>query len=106
MQVSQMQPVSLGVLKNDGSGWVGKYGGRDFFHASSDLTRSIIHMLMDHGYVLRSARIYDVVWAFKGKLELTISEVMRAIIECFWLATNTFVTPNGELSTIGKSNFF
>lgn len=38
IQVSQMQPVGLGVIENDDSGWVNKQGAHGFFHASSDFT--------------------------------------------------------------------
>lgn len=87
----------VGVLKNDGSGWVSKHGGHNFFHASLDFTSWTIRTLINHKDILTSATIYDAIWAFKDRLELANMEVMRAIIECFWLASNTFVTPNGEL---------
>lgn len=99
MRASQMRPVGLGVLEDDGCGWVGKHGGCGFFHASTNFARWTLHMLMEHGDVLKSARIYDTVWTFKDHSELANREVMRAIIECFWPVTNTFVTPHD------KSNF-
>lgn len=76
----------VGVLENDGSGWVSKHRGHNFFHASLDFTSWTIRTLMNHKDILRSAAIYDAVWAFKDRLELANMEVMRAIIECFWLA--------------------
>lgn len=101
-RVSQIRPVGLSILENDSSGWVSKHGGRGFFHASSDFTSWTIHMLMDHGDVQRSVGIYDVVWAFKDRLELPNMEVMRAIIECFWLVINTFVTRTENSNSISR----
>lgn len=57
----------------------------------------IIRIMMVHEDTLKSAGIYNTIWAFKDNLELANREVTRAIIECFWPKTNTFVTPNREL---------
>lgn len=39
MQISQIRPIGLRVLEDDGSGCVGKHGGHGFFHASVDFAR-------------------------------------------------------------------
>lgn len=52
---------------------------------------------MEHGDVLRFMGIYKAVQAFKDHFELANREVMSIIIECFWSAANTFITPNDEL---------
>lgn len=83
MRVPQMRSVGLGVLEDDGSDWVDKHGGCGFFHASTDFARWTLCMLMEQENVLRSAGIYDAVWAYKDRFELANREVMRAIIECF-----------------------
>lgn len=68
MQVSQIQPVGLGVLEDNSSGWVAKHKGRGFFHASADFFRWTLRMLMENEGVLKSAKIYDGVWAFKDQI--------------------------------------
>lgn len=97
MRISQMWPIGLGVLEDDGNGWVGKHGGRGFFHALADFARWTLRRLMEHEDVLRFIGIYDATWDFKDRFELANWEVMRAMIEYFWPSTNTFVAPNGEL---------
>lgn len=66
-----MQPVGLGVLENDGSGWVSKLGVHYFFPC---LTHWTIHILMGHEDTLRSVGIYDAIWAFKDRFELAIKK--------------------------------
>lgn len=89
MRVSQMRPIGLRVLENDGSGWVGKHKGCGFFHAFADFANWTLRMLVEHEGVLKSTLIYDAVWAFKDHFKLANQEVTRAIIECFWPATST-----------------
>lgn len=98
MTISQAHTVGLGVLEDDGSGWVGKHESQGFFHAPKDyFVKWTLKILAQHKHTLRTVSIYDAIWAFKDRLDLTDREVMRAIVQCFWPATNTFVTPNGEL---------
>lgn len=57
----------------------------------------MLNILNNHDRNLGSIGTYDAVWAFQDHFKLADKEVMRAILECFWLATNKFLMPNGEL---------
>lgn len=97
LTIHQTCIVGLGILENDGSGWVGGHIGRDFFQASDDFKRWTLHIRDNYTWILKVAGIYDAVSAFQDRLTLDNREVVRAILERYWVATNTFVMPNNEL---------
>lgn len=97
MPLHQMCPIRLEILEDDDNGWVGKHEGRGFFIAASYSPEWMTGILMHHETSLKDAGIYDAIWAFKDRFELANQEVMRAIMECFWPTTNTFITPKGKL---------
>lgn len=74
MQISQMRPVGLGVLEDDGSKWVSKH---EAVASSTPLRLHLLTLrtLMKHEDVLRSAKIYDVVWAFKDHFNWRIGRL-------------------------------
>lgn len=98
MFIRQSWTIDLGILEDDGSRWVRRHKGKGFFHALKEyFNKWTLKNLANHENTLKAIGIYDVVWAFKGRLELANKDVMRANMEMFWPTTHTFVTPNGEL---------
>ena len=91
-----LRPVGLGIFSGDGSSWVKPFPLRSRFSTDSDWKSWTDRILLIGGSILKEARIFDAVHAFRETVTFS-DEAFMAILEAFLPQTNTFVVTNGEI---------
>lgn len=76
LTIHHTHTVGLGILEDEGSGWVGDHSARGFFHSLDDFKKWMLRVLANYLRILKSAGIFDTIWAFQDRLTLGNREVM------------------------------
>ncbi|XXG42064.1 hypothetical protein AAC387_Pa01g2414 [Persea americana] len=91
-----LKPVDLGIFKGDGSNWVKPFRLRGCFSADLSWESWTDHILQVGGAILKGAKIFDAVHAFRQTVVFS-DEAFMAMLESFLPQTNTFAVTNDKI---------